>query len=101
MVILKLIYVMGRNETEKGNKCRQRIYVEKKPGYDIQAAKLKNEFRENLGIHSVERVRILNRYDVENITEDDYRKAKHPFSQSPVDYIYEDKLTQGNEKVFG
>jgi len=80
----------------------KRIYVEKKPGFDIQAAKLLKEFKDNLGISGVSRVRILNRYDVENISEEDYIKAKTSiFSEPPVDFIYEEEMpVKGNEKVF-
>ena len=45
-----------------------RIYVEKKAGLDNEAAALKSEISTFLGIKSVDRVRILNRYDAENIT---------------------------------
>ncbi len=47
-----------------------RIYVEKKPGLDNEAVALKNEISLFLGIKSVERLRVLNRYDAENITEE-------------------------------
>lgn len=80
----------------------KRVYVEKKPGFDIQAVKLMKEFRENLGITGVSKVRILNRYDVENISEEDYEKAKTSiFSEPPVDYIYEEEMpVKGNERIF-
>ncbi len=71
----------------------RRIFVEKKPGFDIQAGKLLREITENLEIPGVQRVRIINRYDVEDILEDDYEKAKTSiFSEPPVDYIYEEEL---------
>jgi phosphoribosylformylglycinamidine synthase len=44
-----------------------RVYVEKKPGLDQEAAALAENIREFLGIRSLERVRLLNRYDLENI----------------------------------
>ena len=47
-----------------------RIYVEKKAGLDNEARALKSEISTFLGIKSVERVRIFNRYDAENITEE-------------------------------
>ena len=47
-----------------------RIYVEKKSGLDNEARALLGEISAFLGIKSVERVRILNRYDAENITEE-------------------------------
>ena len=80
----------------------KRVYVEKKPGFDIQAIKLMKEFKEDLGANGISKVRILNRYDVENISEEDYKKAKTSiFSEPPVDFIYEEEMPiKGNEKVF-
>lgn len=79
----------------------RRVYVEKKPGFDIEAGKLLRELRENLGIKGVKRVRILNRYDVEDIPDADYEKAKISiFSEPPVDNVYEEELpVQQYEKV--
>ena len=44
-----------------------RIYVEKKPGFDVEAQQLKGELTEILGIKGIEALRIINRYDVEGI----------------------------------
>ena len=44
-----------------------RIYVEKKPGFDVEANGLKNELTGLLGIRSLTGLRLLNRYDVEGI----------------------------------
>ena len=46
-----------------------RIYVEKKPGFDVEAQGLKNELVSLLGIQSLSGLRLLNRYDVEGIDE--------------------------------
>ena len=45
-----------------------RAYVEKKNGLANEAQALKNELVSLLGIESLEKVRILNRYDVENLS---------------------------------
>ena len=45
-----------------------RIFVEKKPGLDNEARALLNDARTFLGVGSLEKVRLLNRYDLENIT---------------------------------
>ena len=52
-----------------------RIYVEKKSGLDNEAVALKSEISTFLGIKSVERVRVINRYDAENITEELFNYA--------------------------
>ena len=46
-----------------------RVYVEKKPGFDIEAQQLAEELRTILGIHGLTRLRLINRYDVEGIDE--------------------------------
>jgi len=80
----------------------RRVYVEKKPGFDVKARKLQEEITELLEIKGVRNVRILNRYDVEGITDEDYEKAKsYIFSEPPVDYIFEEELPAwNNERVF-
>ncbi|NLN64123.1 MAG: phosphoribosylformylglycinamidine synthase [Clostridiaceae bacterium] len=79
----------------------RRIYVEKKPGFDIHAQKLFVEITDNLEIKGLERVRSIIRYDVEGITEVDYEKAKTTiFSEPPIDLIYEERMPAGkNERV--
>ena len=46
-----------------------RIYVEKKEGLTNDAAALRGELKTLLGIERIENVRVVNRYDVENIDE--------------------------------
>lgn len=80
----------------------RRIYVEKKPNFDIQAKRLLREFKESLGISGIEKVRVINRYDIEGISEDDYEKAKTSiFSEPPVDYVFEEDLPfSENDRLF-
>jgi len=66
-----------------------RVYAEKKPGYDHEAAALYNELKSFLGIEGLTGVRILNRYDVENIDEALFAQAVHNvFSEPMVDDVY-------------
>ena len=77
-----------------------RIYVEKKPGLDNEAAALKNEISLFLGIKSVERVRVLNRYDAENITKELFDYAVGTvFSEPQLDDTYKE-LPEGADSVF-
>ena len=77
-----------------------RIYVEKKSGLDNEAQALKNEISTFLGIKSVERVRILNRYDAENITEELFNYAVGTvFSEPQLDDVYTEVENDG-AKVF-
>ena len=73
-----------------------RIYVEKKKGLDHEATALKNEITTFLGISSLERVRILNRYDAENITEELFDYAiSTVFSEPQVDNVSRTLDTDG------
>lgn len=79
----------------------RRLYVEKKPGFDVEASKLFSELKDNLMIKGIKKVRILQRYDVEGIDDEDYEKAKiMVFSEPPVDYVCEEtpKISE-DEKV--
>lgn len=71
----------------------KRIYVEKKEPYAVRAKELEEEFQNYLGIKSIKKVRVFVRYDIENISEDTYQKAKTTiFSEPPVDCLYEENL---------
>ena len=79
----------------------RRVYVEKKPDFAVKAKELKHEIKHYLGIGTVSAVRVLIRYDVENISEETYQKALLTvFSEPPVDDIYEEDFEYGNAKVF-
>ena len=83
------------------NKMR-RIYVEKREAYATKARRLKNELKDYLGVDSLEDVRILNRYDIENVSDETYDKAlRKVFSNIPVDIITEENYQcQETDKVF-
>ncbi len=71
----------------------RRIYVEKKPAYAVAAKDLFENIRDYLGIHTVTGVRVLIRYDIENISDQTYEEAKITiFSEPPVDVLYEEEL---------
>ena len=71
----------------------KRIFVEKKDGFDIKAKKALSDFRDTLGKKSLTNVRILNRYDIEDITESNFQSAvTNVFSEPAVDTVYYDTL---------
>ncbi len=71
----------------------KRIYVEKKPPYAVRAKELKEELKNYLGLKNLSGVRVLIRYDVENISEETYQKALGTiFSEPPVDFLYEENF---------
>lgn len=68
----------------------RRLFVEKKQGCDIEAQKLLNDIKTNMGIQ-LTNLRILNRYDVLGLSSETYEDAKnHILSEPPVDNIYEE-----------
>ena len=76
----------------------KRVYVEKKSGFDVQAKELKTEIRSYLGIKDVDSVRVLIRYDVENVSDETFEKACNGiFSEPPVDTLYMKNFRQKKE----
>ncbi|MGI6106936.1 MAG: phosphoribosylformylglycinamidine synthase [Lachnospiraceae bacterium] len=67
----------------------RRIYVEKKEPYAVKARELEDEIRNYLNIRSVTGVRVLMRYDIENLSSECWERAKGTiFSEPPVDTLY-------------
>lgn len=80
----------------------KRVYVEKKEAFAVKAKELKEEIHSYLGIKGVEKVRVLIRYDVENLSEDTFFAAcRMVFSEPPVDILYEETIEiPENGRVF-
>ena len=80
----------------------RRIYVQKKPGFDVEAKGIQEDLKENLQIKGLEQVVILNRYDVSRVDEESYNKAKTTvFSEPQVDDYFDETYTfDQNDKVF-
>ncbi|NLK74992.1 MAG: phosphoribosylformylglycinamidine synthase [Clostridiales bacterium] len=77
----------------------RRIYVEKKEPYAIKAKELKEELKSYLDIKKLDKVRVLVRYDIENISQETYEKSLGAiFSEPQVDIIYHDTIdiTEGD-----
>ncbi len=67
----------------------KRVYVEKKADFAVQAKELRHEIKHYLGVPSVTGVRVLIRYDVENVSDETFEKACHGvFAEAPVDILY-------------
>lgn len=81
----------------------KRVYVEKKQPYAVTAKELTEDIKGYLEIDGLKEVRVLVRYDVENLSEDTYKKAlTSVFSEPPVDDVYEETFPydEANSKVF-
>ena len=71
----------------------RRVYVEKKPDFAVQAKELKHEIGSYLNIPDVTDVRVLIRYDVENVSDEIFEKAcRSVFSEPPVDILYREEF---------
>ena len=71
----------------------RRVFVEKKPEFAVAAKELRHEIRHYLGIQDVTGVRVLIRYDVENISEETFEKAcGGVFAEPPVDILYKEEF---------
>ncbi len=67
----------------------RRIYVEKKEPFAVRAKELTEDIRNYLGMKGVASVRVLIRYDVENISDEVFEQAcETVFSEPPVDLLY-------------
>ena len=76
----------------------RRVYVEKKDAFAGSAKDLAAELRSYLGLKDLKKVRILMRYDVENISDETYAAAcRTVFSEPPVDVLYEEDFPRGND----
>ena len=81
----------------------RRVFVEKKQAFAVKAKELEEEIRSYLGIQTVTGVRVLIRYDVENIGDETFEKAcQTVFSEPPVDVLYREEFeTAPGASVFG
>ena len=80
----------------------RRIFVEKKDAFAVNAKELHSEIKSYLGIQEVTAVRVLIRYDVENISDEIFEAAcSSVFSEPPVDILYKESFeTAEGAKVF-
>ncbi len=69
----------------------RRVYVEKKSDFAVAAKGLTHEVKSYLGVNGLSQIRVLIRYDVENISDEIYRTAcRTVFAEPPVDDLYEE-----------
>ena len=81
----------------------KRIFVQKKEGYNVEAKGVLADLRESLNISNLEDVIILNRYDVEGISDEVYEKARNTiFSEPQVDVCYDEEYkAEPEDNIFG
>ena len=78
-----------------------RIYVEKKPEFAVEAQSVLNDVQTALRL-SISGIRILNRYDADNLSQEDFEAAVNTvFSEPAVDVTYTElPKISGSERVF-
>lgn len=78
----------------------KRIYVEKKPEFAVRAGELREDIKRYIGCQGLEGVRVLIRYDIENISETTYKKSLDTiFSEPPLDDLYEEEFPHDEKDV--
>jgi phosphoribosylformylglycinamidine synthase len=89
------------SDMDQRNKVR-RIFAEKRKGYDIEAQGLYKDLRSNLGITGLQDVRIINRYDMTDITDAEYEASRFViFAEPPLDQVFEENVGFApDEKAF-
>ena len=66
----------------------QRVYVEKKPGFDIESQHLTSELRDIVGITALKKLRVINRYDVQGLSDELFTQCVPTvFSEPQVDRV--------------
>lgn len=70
-----------------------RVFVEKRKGFDVEASQMKWDLRHNLGLKSIEGLRLLNRYDVSGLSKEEFGRAQGTiFSEPNQDVVYEEEF---------
>ena len=78
-----------------------RLYAEKKPGFDIEAQGLLSEIRQNLGVTAADSVRIMRRYDIEGLDQEQFDMSKNiVFSEPNADNVYLEDMPETSGVVF-
>ncbi len=77
-----------------------RLFVEKKEGFNVEAKSICADIIENINIKTLENMRILNRYDIEGLSENYYQAVKNTiFSEPPVDLVYEEEIHISHDEI--
>ena len=70
-----------------------RVFVEKRKGFDVEAGQILADLRDNLGLTGIEALRLVNRYDVEGLSAEEFEQARGTvFSEPNADVVYDETL---------
>ncbi len=83
-----------KRKTEWEELCQLPEYLLKKnPGFDVEAKHIQTDLTENLGVKGIEELRLLHRYDVEGLSQEEQEDANRMiFSEPNVDHLYGEDL---------
>jgi phosphoribosylformylglycinamidine synthase len=78
-----------------------RVFVEKKPGFDVEAGHILSDLRDTLGLSELTSLRLFNRYDIEGLTGEEFElAAKNVLSEINVDNLYPELELEGKWHIF-
>lgn len=77
----------------------RRVFVEKRNEFSIEARAILKDLRTNLGMKSISNLRLINRYDVSGVSDDEFERALPlVFSEPPVDNVYIENIDLADAK---
>lgn len=93
-ILVQIVILAWRNGGEEMSDVK-RIFVEKRPGFDVEASNLMSDLKGNLGLTEIEKVRIINRYDISGLNGENFEKAKNTIlSETNADIVYDEILPE-------
>ena len=77
-----------------GKSAVRRLFVEKRPGYDVERQRVFHDLKHNLGLDGLKSLRLLVRYDVAGITDEEFAVARRRvFSEPPLDRVFDERIS--------
>lgn len=100
---LECIYLNITTEGDFNSMSVFRIYVEKKPSFDVEAQSTLSDVKTALRLEGLQSIRIINRYDADRLSKEDFELAINTvFSEPAVDTVYSElPALAEDERVFG
>lgn len=79
----------------------KRLFVEKRPTFSTQANGILEDLRDNLGVTSLSGLRLIQRYDIQNITDEEFDYAsKNILSHPTLDEVYNELILDAQWHLF-
>ena len=79
----------------------KRLFVEKKKGFDVEAGAMLQDLRDNLGLKGLTAVRVINRYDIDGLTDAELELTLNTvFAEPQVDILYKENIIGRNFIIF-